>query len=57
MKLSQRRGATTAEPARGSHVSKAVRRMNVRTAIQGWGLFESEGRFMIQRIDEPEAYG
>jgi len=34
MKLSQKRGASTAEPVRGSHISKAVQRMNERTARQ-----------------------
>jgi len=45
MKLPQKRGASTADPVRGSHVSKAVQRMNERTARQGWMLFEAEGRF------------
>jgi len=53
MKLSQKRGAEVADPVRGSHLSKAVRRTNERTARQGWLLFEAEGRFMIQRIDDP----
>ena len=33
MKLSQKRGASTAEPVRGSHISKAVQRMTVWTGV------------------------